>query len=729
MLENGQRSRAAAAEKEAAVPKKPHGRLELTWMGKDLALIPHEDGKYDYAWVDPSDPRVTEVRTLEETATVGQAASLLDGDGHMTAAGSDDNLLIVGDSGDALRSLGTIPEYRNRYEGQVKLVYIDPPFNTGKVFSRYSDQMEHSVWLTFMRDRIRDIKPLMAPDASIWVHLDDEEVHRMRALLDEEFGAENFVSEVAWQKAVTPRNNVRERLSAAHDYILVYRIGSGWLPKRLDESSVTDRRYKSPDGDPMPWRDHPIDSPGAVTHQGMVYAIQHPITGRLMYTKQGRSWGHEQSWLLEQMSEYAPYELRDIDDAEERARICGISASEVRQGVKAIMLAVPLEEAAKMAQERYDAGNWPIIYLTRKGQGKSGIQAKAYPNTQKKSAATMWFASEVGANIAGKSEVGDLFPDIAPFDTPKPERLLERILHIGSNPGDLVLDCFAGSGTTAAVAQKMGRRWVTVELLEETVETFIVPRLTKVIDGSDQGGISTRTDRVPAEGVELPDGMTALQAQTFNSALTKAAADVELEIDVASETARLARAAKKAGGSELSDEELAALARLAAKLAKTSETSIDVYAKALAPLRAATKTRNETTVRWSGGGGFTIARLGPSMYDVEDGPEGRTEVYLSQAATNGAWSAAVAAQLGYRRTADHPVFAGVKGRERLAVIDGVADEAVVRDLHARLAPGETVTVVAKAALEDSAALLRELAPGSTLRVAPAGLLQKGAVIR
>src|SRR5699024_2533857 len=125
------------------------------------------------------------------------------------------------------------------------------------------------------------------------------------------------------------------------------------------------------------------------------------------------------------------------------------------------------------------------------------------------------------------------------FDTPKPERLLQRILHIGSNPGDLVLDCFAGSGTTAAVAQKMGRRWVTVELLEETVMTFIVPRLTKVVDGSDTGGISTRSERVAAGGAELPDGMTPKDAQTFNTALSKAAAGVELKVDVASEISRL----------------------------------------------------------------------------------------------------------------------------------------------------------------------------------------------
>ncbi len=136
--------------------KSPKGRLELTWMGKDLALIPSEAGKYDYEWVDHSDPRACEVKSIEITETVGVETG---------ENGADQNLLIVGDSGDALRSLGTIPEWSDKYRGQVKLVYIDPPFNTDQAFEHYADALEHSVWLTMMRDRIRDIKPLMADDA------------------------------------------------------------------------------------------------------------------------------------------------------------------------------------------------------------------------------------------------------------------------------------------------------------------------------------------------------------------------------------------------------------------------------------------------------------------------------------------------------------------------------------------------------------------------------------
>ncbi|HEY5528932.1 MAG TPA: site-specific DNA-methyltransferase, partial [Thermoleophilia bacterium] len=189
--------------------RKPKGRLELTWMGKDSALIPVEDGKYDYAWVDPNDPRAREVKSIEVLQTVGE----VDG-----PTGANENLLIIGDSGDALRSLRTIPEYAAKYLGRVKLVYIDPPFNTSQTFEHYADQLEHSIWLSMMRDRIRDIKPLLADDASVWVHLDDAEVHRMRVLLDEEFGPENFVATVVWQKADSTRNDAKG-VSGDHDTI------------------------------------------------------------------------------------------------------------------------------------------------------------------------------------------------------------------------------------------------------------------------------------------------------------------------------------------------------------------------------------------------------------------------------------------------------------------------------------------------------------------------------
>lgn len=698
-------------------------------MGKDLALVPHKDGAYDYAWVDPSDPRVTEVRSIQETDTVGATEAEYGKDGQMIAAGADDNLLTIGDSGDALRSLGTIPEYADRYRGQVKLVYIDPPFNTGQTFDHYSDQMEHSVWLTFMRDRIRSIKPLMAPDASIWVHLDDAEAHRMRVLLDEEFGAENFIADVQWERSYSPKGDSKG-ISLVTDTILVYRRSEQWLPNRLDRLEYSNRRFASRDGDPDDWYDGDAAAPGARTHQGMVYAIQNPVSGKLMYPASGNHWRRGQEEMLGAMSEWAPFELRNIDDAERRALLCDIPVTEVRADVRAIMLSVPLEEGRAAAIARYEKGNWPEFYLTGKFGG-GGLRRKTRASSIKegRTPTNLWRWSDVGHNDTAKKEIRALFPGRPPFATPKPERLLERVVRIGSNPGDIVLDCFAGSGTTAAVAQKMGRRWVTVELLDSTVDTFIVPRLSKVIDGTDHGGISTHTERVAADNVELPEGMTADEAKVFNSALTKAANGVSLEVDVASEAAKLARAARKSESSNLTDDELSTLAKLLGKFSNNVDTTVDVSRQALAPLRASTRTRDRKIVRWSGGGGFTIARLGPSMYEVEDRPDGRTEVFLSPAATNGAWAAAIAGQLGYRSTPGHPVFAGRKGRERLAVVDGVADELVIRDLHAHLNEGETVLVVAKAALEDVGPLLRDLVPGSTVRIAPGGLLQKGSALR
>src|SRR5690625_671434 len=221
--------------------RNPQGRLELTWMGKDQALIPVESGKYDYTWVSPTDPRVLEVKSIETIEQVGE----VDG-----PTGANENLLIIGDSGDALRSLGTIPEYAEKYVGQVKLVYIDPPFNTEQAFEHYADQLEHSIWLTMMRDRIRSMKPLLAPDASVWVHLDDSEVHRMRLLLDEEFGADNFVAEVCWEKADSPNNSSRY-LSKDQDTILVYaKDKRNWCPNRLPRSTAIDAIYSNPDQDP-----------------------------------------------------------------------------------------------------------------------------------------------------------------------------------------------------------------------------------------------------------------------------------------------------------------------------------------------------------------------------------------------------------------------------------------------------------------------------------------------
>ena len=194
-----------------------------------------------------------------------------------------------------------------------------------------------------------------------------------------------------------------------------------------------------------------------------------------------------------------------IDDAAERAAVCGISASEVRPNVPALLIP---DFDPSPAKEVYGRGQWPLVYITRGGMG--GFRKKTYlGDMEGRAIEDMWFLAEVGSNDEAKSEIKALFPGKTPFKTPKPERLLERIVHIASNPGDIVLDCFAGSATTAAVAQKMGRRWVTCELLESNYSTYDVPRLTKVVNDQDPGGITqTKPERVAADGVELPEGVS-----------------------------------------------------------------------------------------------------------------------------------------------------------------------------------------------------------------------------
>lgn len=238
-----------------------------------------------------------------------------------------------------------------------------------------------------------------------------------------------------------------------------------------------------------------------------------------------------------------------------------------------------------------------------------------------------------------------------------------------------MLDCFAGSGTTAAAAHKMNRRWVSVELQESTVTDFIIPRLTKVVEGRDPGGITSAKTRLPAS--ELAEGISADEAQAFTSVI--------------------------------------------GKLSKTLPGLDETTMKAL---RAATRTKETTTVRWEGGGGFTVARMGPSMYEVDD--EDGT-IYLSEMAVNGTFARAVCGQLGFRRDITEPVFCGRKGRMRLAVIDGMADEQVVRAVASSLGEDEKAVVVAKGIQEGAAALLRELSPGSKIRKAPDDIFMKGTV--
>lgn len=338
-----------------------------------------------------------------------------------------DNMLIHGDNLLALKAL------EQDYAGRVKCIYIDPPYNTGNAFEHYDDGLEHSIWLSLMRERIELLRNLLSDDGSIWISIDADESHYLKVLCDEIFGRSNFVDEVIWQRSYAPIN-LKKTLSRSHDAILVYAKSKGddFELNKLPRSVSANDRYKNPDNDPRGvWQSDNL-SVGPVIEE-KVYEITTP-SGRKVLPPKGYCW----RLTKERLAEY-------------------IADNRIWFG---------------------EGGNNTPRIKRFLSEVKDGITSM-----------TLWLRDEVGDNQEAKREIKALFKDISVFDTPKPERLIERILTLGSNPGDLVLDSFLGSGTTAAVAHKMGRRWIGIELGEHC-DTHCVPRLKKVIDGEDAGGIT-----------------------------------------------------------------------------------------------------------------------------------------------------------------------------------------------------------------------------------------------
>ena len=531
-------------------PPKYSGRLELTWTNKHRRLLAHRNEGYE--WVPPHDYRVSEVRLLRDAALVGRtrAADLR----------SCDNLLIRGDALNALVSLLELPEFASEYVGRVRLAYIDPPFNTGQAFENYDDNLEHSVWLTMIRDRLVQIRRLLSEDGSVWLHLDDTQMHRARCVLDEVFGASNFVANVIWQKTYTREN--RTDISISHDNVIVYAVNKPmWKKARnlLPPSKAQRARYSNPDNDPRgDWKSTPVHAKAEKgRRKEQFFTITLP-SGRKVDPPPGRCWL------------YTRERYEDV-----------VADGRIWYGI---------EGDAMPAVKKF----W------------SEVQPGLVPMS-------IWPYDEVGTTGTAKGEILALFPDLTPFSTPKPEALIERVLHVASNPGDVVLDCFLGSGTTAAVAHKIGRRWVGVEWREDTVRDFALPRLRKVVDGKDLGGVTDLTG-------------------------------------------------------------------------------------------------------WTGGGGFRVVDVAPSMFEESDGV-----VYLSDWAVNGALAEATAAQLGFAYLPEHP-FVGRKGRSRLAVVDGHVSGAVADLLADTLGSDETLVICATSVDPAVRERIQAAAPGSVVRKIPASIL-------
>ena len=647
-------------------------RLQLTWYNKDKALIPTETGKYGYTWVDPSDPLDCETHTLVlDDYVQGSQTPKSDEFAYSERADlepQDDNLLILGESGDVLEALTRVPELAEKYVGKVKLIYIDPPFNTAQTFASYEDNLEHSIWLTMMRDRLHHMKKLLADDGSIWVHLDYAENHRMRLLLDEVFGCSNFIAEFVWQKADSPRGDA-QRVSVDQDVILCYAASGSTVMNRMERTAADNARFSNPDGDSKGvWFSDNRSAPTNVMswQHPSTFAIQHPISGEMIYPAKGGCWRFGRERLLESLNEYAEYASGDVDIA---ARVANTSlrSDQVRSDIPDLVLVDPAS-AAQCARTRIDDGNWPEFFVTATSFGR-----KSYPPNEGQPARSWWPNDQVGHNREAKSEIKALFSGATPFSTPKPERLLERIIHIGSNPGDIVLDVFAGSGTTAAVAQKMGRRWVTCELLESTFTTFTRPRLEKVLNDQDPGGITrTKGERVDATEDGLPDGVSPEDAAKFTSVLNKLIKD---------------------------DPEL--------------KKSIEVKT-----LKAASKTRRtKEVVNWRGGGGFQVAHLSPACFDYA--PE-LDRVMLTAAATGQTLIESVTANLGF--TLLHPdddyIFDARRGNALLKVVEGVATTEIVDWLASQIQPGETIVLAATTVMDGVRQHLRKLVKGSRVVALP-----------
>jgi len=456
----------------------------LEWIGKDKVINHHLDVPY---------------RVLERKYSYDEAGQ------HDEDNGSE-NMIIHGDNLESLKAL--LP----RYEGRIKCIYIDPPYNTAVSTTAnqkwvYSDNVDapelkrwfgqvvgdeaedlsrHDKWLCMMYPRLKLLHRLLKDDGVIFISIDDNECSALKAICDEIFGRQNFVSNIAWQKTYSPRNDSKG-IPYETDSILVYSKNHPWIPNKLGRTQEMDDRHGSPDRDPLEWQSGDVSAAGSTDHQGMVYAIQQPITGELIYPSAGRHWKDEQQQVLAIMNEWAPYELRDINDAPKRAQLCNVPVDEVRSGVKAVMLAVPVEEAKAVSIDRYNRGTWPAYYFTSNGRG--GIRFKNHiKENAGKSATNLWPYAEVGHTDEAKKELKAVFGGVAPFETPKPTRLIDRIIQIACDKDSIVLDSFAGSGTTAHSVLKMNatdggnRHFILVEM-EPYAESIDAERIRRVIRG------------------------------------------------------------------------------------------------------------------------------------------------------------------------------------------------------------------------------------------------------
>ncbi len=382
-------------------------RLELTWIGKE------------------NRPRL-EPRILREDPGKSYHAPHRVSDKDIF-----DNRLIFGDNLLALKAL------EQEFAGKIKCVFIDPPYNTGSAFEHYDDGVEHSLWLSLMRDRLDLIRQLLKDDGSLWITIDDNEAHYLKVILDEVFGRNNFVANCVWQKVYSERMDATG-FSTSHDHVLVYRKTDDFRVNQLAKAQNTNQ-----------------------------FNFYDETLGKHYRRRSLRKEGSE-SRREDRPSMWYPIKAPD--------------GSEIW----------PVKPDGTEGRWRWKLDNVPknstLLDFVEK-DGRWEIYVKQYlDDNATRPPATIWLQDEVGHNHEAKLEA-KVINGKQPFGTPKPERLILHVLTLSTIPGDIILDSFAGSGTTGAVAHKMGRRWIMVELGKHC-DTHIIPRMKKVIDGEDQGGIT-----------------------------------------------------------------------------------------------------------------------------------------------------------------------------------------------------------------------------------------------
>jgi len=358
-----------------------------------------------------------------------KAESTDDGIVEMLAGGG--SVLVNKDALSTLDKLGDAPL-------GIRLALIDPPYNRRTKFHHYGDSASRDGWASEIEQTCRKLRQHLSEDGSLWMHIDDAEMPSARVVLDNIFGRKNFIATIVWRKTVSRDN--RMPVSTTHEYILAYAKNKKLWFSRRHKLPATDEqrsRYRNPDNDPRgPWTSGDLTAKaGPGRRKEQFYSVATP-SGRIVSPATGTCW----RYTRERLQELIKDNRIDFGSGDKMPRL-------------------------KRFLSEVDSGMVPD---------------------------TWWEGPDVGTADTAKRHLKALFPTAVPFETPKPEELTARILHIATDPGDIVVDVFGGSGTTGAVAMKMGRRWLLAEREVGTFYEFTLPRLQCVAEGKDKQGITAR---------------------------------------------------------------------------------------------------------------------------------------------------------------------------------------------------------------------------------------------